>query len=116
MITSKNSRRIFIGKCLQLAAAGVLGGCAVKKSGGEEKEAVNNDPVDPCSDMTGISESEIEKREKFGYIDETLIPESQCGNCSLYISTDKEKACGGCMLFKGPVYASGYCTYWAPKV
>ena len=70
--------------------------------------------ADPCDDLTGVAPGEIEKRKKFAYVNVSPIPESKCGNCSLYMPPAAGKACGGCMLFKGPVRASGYCTYWAP--
>ena len=62
-----------------------------------------------------ISESELEKRKKFGYMDESTVPDSHCGNCSLFIPPDSGKACGGCLLFKGPVRPTGYCTQYAAK-
>lgn len=70
--------------------------------------------ADPCDDLTGVAPGEIEKRRKFAYVNVSPIPDSKCGNCSLYLPPASGKACGGCMLFKGPVRASGYCTYWAP--
>ncbi|MGV3640646.1 MAG: high-potential iron-sulfur protein [Adhaeribacter sp.] len=70
--------------------------------------------AEPCDDLTGVAASEIDKRKKFAYVNVSPIADSKCGNCSLYIPPASGKACGGCMLFKGPVRASGYCTYWAP--
>ncbi|MDB5262770.1 MAG: hypothetical protein JWQ14_2051 [Adhaeribacter sp.] len=69
---------------------------------------------EPCDDLTGVPASEIDKRKKLAYVNKSPIPESKCGNCNLYLPPGKDKACGGCMLFKGPVRAEGYCTYWAP--
>lgn len=71
---------------------------------------------DPCEDMSGLSESELAKREQLGYVETSPIPESVCGNCQLYIPSNTDKDCGGCLLFKGPVYEEAYCTYWAPQV
>ncbi len=68
----------------------------------------------PCDDMTGVSAEELEKRKKLAYVNKTPIPDSHCSNCTLYIPPAKDKPCGGCMLFKGPVRKEGYCAYWAP--
>ena len=78
--------------------------------------AEKHDPADPCSDLSGISDNDIAVREKLGYVKESPLPDNQCQNCNLFLPQKEGQACGGCMLFKGPVYASGYCTYWAPKV
>lgn len=113
------SRRKFIFATLSassvLLGAGLLmGSCDSKKAVQEEEESTAS--VDSCSDLSGVSEAEIEKREKLGYVNESPIPDNRCDNCKLYLPSGADKACGGCMLFKGPVYASGYCTYWAPQV
>ncbi len=68
----------------------------------------------PCDDMTGVSPAEIEKRKKLAYVNKSPIPDSTCSNCALYMPPAEGKACGGCLLFKGPVRAEGYCAYWAP--
>ena len=68
----------------------------------------------PCEDLTGVAPGELEKRKKFAYVNVSPIPDSRCGNCKLFLPPGSGKACGGCMLFKGPVQESGYCTYWAP--
>jgi hypothetical protein len=68
----------------------------------------------PCDDLTGVSPGEVDKRKKLAYVTKSPLPDSRCGNCSLYVPPAGGKACGGCMLFKGPVRAEGYCTYWAP--
>ncbi|WP_374756116.1 high-potential iron-sulfur protein [Dyadobacter frigoris] len=43
-------------------------------------------------------------------------PESHCSNCQLWLPKKDSKDCGNCQIFKGPVYAQGYCTYWAPQM
>lgn len=114
-----NSRREFLRKYFT-ANAFILGGGFLFSSCEEApKEQENNQEAysgDPCENMTGLSESDLQKREQLGYEKESPIPESECNNCQLYIPAKTEKDCGGCMLFKGPVYAEAYCTYWAPQV
>lgn len=93
----------------------MLGGCKSDKSDSEDKENENASAGGAyCDDLSDVSASEIEKRNKLAYVNESPIPDSRCGNCSLYIPPATENACGGCMLFKGPVRAEGYCTYWVP--
>lgn len=139
----KYSRRDFIGKYFYassvLLGGGVLLGCTSLKSvandipdtsaskapnAGQDSIKANQDPVvqaqgeaqqkNPCDDLTGVSAEEIEKRKKLAYVNKTPIPDSRCSNCTLYIPPAKDKPCGGCMLFKGPVRPEGYCAYWAP--
>ena len=114
-----NSRRKFIHKCLATGAS-VLGGgwilSSCNSSSTKEDSAKEAFSGDPCENMSGLSEEELAKREQLGYVKKSPIPESTCSNCQLYIPPKTEKDCGGCMLFKGPVYAEAYCTYWAPQV
>jgi hypothetical protein len=119
MTRRANSRRRFIEICagagtIILSAMLVLDGCSKKDN--TEAQAEGKTPVDPCEDLTGISENDITVRQKLGYVKESPIPDNQCHNCNLYLPPKEGAKCGGCMLFKGPVYASAYCTYWAPKV
>ena len=85
------SRREFI-----LGIGLLIGAC---KSTPKEKPApVVKEDADP---------NDSQKRKQLGYVDKTPIPESHCSNCGLYLPKE-----GGCQLFKGPVNANGYCTYW----
>ena len=83
-------------------------------SGSNEKQS--SPPTDPCEDLSGLSELELKKRENLGYVRQSPLEESQCSNCNLYLPEQYEGDCGGCTLFRGPVYPDAYCTYWAPKV
>lgn len=119
MIYKEKSRRKFIRKCLFassvfLGEALVLSSCGSGKPSQEDKK--NASAGDPCDDLSAVSENEILKREKFGYVKESPIADNNCGNCGLYVPSEAEQACGKCMLFEGPVYSSAYCTYWAPQV
>ena len=93
----------------------MLSGCIRKKTIDESKSEADWS-VDPCADLTGVSQNDIALREKLAYVKESPIADNQCNNCNLYLPPADEKKCGSCMLFKGPVYSAGYCTYWAPKV
>lgn len=139
MKEDKYSRRKFIGKCLYLSAA-FLGGALLlgsstaglaagdettlnpdKGSGPLSDDAIRpaaQDTIkqkkDPCDDMTGVSAEELAKRKKLAYVNTSPIEDNHCSNCALYLPPAKGKACGGCVLFKGPVRPGGYCAYWAP--
>ncbi|MGC1244456.1 MAG: high-potential iron-sulfur protein [Chryseosolibacter sp.] len=93
----------------------VFGRCGQPKAEGNSN-AAQASPADPCSDLSGVPENDIELRKKFAYVTQSPIADNQCNNCNLYLPPKEGSACGGCMLFKGPVYPSAYCTYWAPKV
>lgn len=111
------TRRTFIGKCLGITML-AIGGAAVSScnNGGPDKKGQKgNAGSGSCDDLSGVSQSEIEKRKKFGYVKESMIPGSHCGNCGLYVPPAPEGNCGDCLLFKGPVRATGYCTQYVAK-
>lgn len=122
----KYSRRKFLGKYLfagsvTLGAGFILTGSSLKTLAKGSDQAQDQQPKtpqpaqkNPCDNMAGVSAEELEKRKKLAYVNKTPIADSHCSNCTLYIPPGKDKPCGGCMLFKGPVRAEGYCAYWAP--
>jgi hypothetical protein len=112
------SRREFIRKpfllgSVFLSLAIALSECNSKK--GSDKEEKNDVKTDPCEDLSGVSKNDIETRNKFGYVKKSPLPDKTCNNCKLHIPPQAGKECGECLLFKGPVYSSGYCTYWSPR-
>lgn len=112
------SRRKFIHKYFLLSSALlgigiVLNGCDQKKS--TTKEDKNAAAPDSCSDFSGVSETDLKAREKLGYVKESPIEDRTCNNCNLWLPPPANEQCGKCMLFKGPVYSAGYCTYWAAR-
>lgn len=121
----KKNRRIFIHSFLKLGAGVVmipLIAQSCKSEGGDstasstQEDNANALDVTSCDDLSKTSESEIKKREGFGYVEESPIPDKQCHNCQLYIPPKDGQVCGGCALFKGPVFEEAYCAYWAPIV
>ena len=115
-IIMNSSRRKFIGRYLFfssiLTALNVAWqGCDQKK--GDSKEAKTSATIDACDDFTGVSEDDLKARRKLGYVNESPIAEMTCNKCKLWLPPTSGKACGGCMLFKGPVFPGGYCTYWS---
>jgi hypothetical protein len=130
MKDNKYSRRNFLHKYLKagslFAGAGIIlsytslnavaKGLSQATSSNQQSPKKAAQPVqkNPCDDLTGVSTEEIVKRKKLAYVNKTPIPDSHCSNCTLHIPPSKDKPCGGCMLFKGPVRPDGYCAYWAP--
>ncbi|MEK6479358.1 high-potential iron-sulfur protein [Catalinimonas sp. 4WD22] len=118
MLNHKRSRRDFFRQYIRagtllLGGGLIISSCTEGKQ--EQEKQVTAYSGDPCSDLSNVSAEEIQKRENLGYVAESPIADNQCNNCNLYLPPG-DKTCGGCMLFKGPVHAEGYCTYWAPKV
>lgn len=122
MKEQKYSRRKFISKYIHIGSA-FLGGTFLLGYNPLKSEAKNSNkpPQDnkkaaknPCDDMTGVTPAELAKRKKLAYVTKSPIEDSHCSNCTLYLPPAKGKSCGGCVLFKGPVRAEGYCAYWAP--
>src|SRR5690606_32505300 len=119
------SRRHFIEKSIYTGATLVgvstlLNACGNPsgEQGGESdiSTALKSGDKNQGEDFSDVSEAELAKREQFGYVEETTLPESKCSNCQLWITPKEDQTCGGCMLFKGPVFDDAYCTYWAPQV
>ena len=106
------SRRNFIRRSLAGTAAATGGilmalGCSPRSP--EEKAK------DPC-DGSDLTPEDLKARQRLGYEEESPLPDRRCENCNLWLPPAKKGSCGGCSLFKGPVYASAYCTYWVPQV
>lgn len=91
-----------------------LTGCSGEEEPVESGSARNGASPTDCGDMSALSAEERDTRELYGYVEQTSFPDSRCDNCSLYLPPDDEGGCGGCILFSGPVFAEGYCDYWAP--
>ena len=120
---SKNNRRGFLGSVLRYGAGVLFVPVLMQscKSGGEntsgsEAADANALEVTSCDDLSKTSEAEVKKRVGFGYVEESPMPEKHCKNCQLYLPPKEGQSCGGCALFKGPVFENAYCTYWAPIV
>lgn len=113
------SRKQFIKRFFGLGSL-LLGGklflnCRGKNesSGAESKNKAPSISKDPCNDLTEIPSGEIKKRQSLGYVLKSANPNTTCGNCGLHIPPKPNDKCGGCILFKGPVYKEGHCVQWA---
>jgi hypothetical protein len=103
-------RRMFLQKCI--ASTLLVGGF----SGCETKEKKPNTSTNPCADYSDLSDEDIKKRESLGFVEKSPSENKHCGNCNLWLPAKQDEQCGRCQLFKGPVAAEAYCTYWAPQV
>jgi hypothetical protein len=83
--------------------------------GGSDSEApapeATTTPADPCGDVSGLSESDLNMRRTLQYVPETPNPAQRCDNCQLWIEPENG-VCGGCTLFRGPVNPAGWCASW----
>jgi hypothetical protein len=108
---SKNnpiSRKVFLGKISMLGLAGAGAGVLLKGCG-------NGEAVDPCGDLTGLSESDLQLRDALNYVAETPNPSERCDNCVYWVDDRYGEHCGGCTLFAGPVHPAGWCSSWVPE-
>jgi hypothetical protein len=108
-------RRRFLKKAGSLMVAVTLGACA-SQTDSKDDNGDHSAAMDPCEDFSEISAADLQLRKGFGYVEESPLSESRCNNCNLWIPPKEGHTCGGCTLFKGPVYDNGYCTYWAPVI
>ena len=113
-------RRKFFNKCLNIGSlffggALFLNSCNTNEPGGKEESKKQGSANDLCNDLSGVKDEEIRKRQTLGYATKSPVPENYCGNCGLYIPLSTENNCGGCILFKGPVYKEGHCAQWVAK-
>lgn len=105
------SRKAFLGKISMLGVAGAGAGVFLKGCGNGEEDAA----TDPCSDLSGVSESDIQLRETLEYTSETPNPNERCDNCEYWLPDEHGSECGGCTLFAGPVHPGGWCNSWVPQ-
>lgn len=103
------TRRHFIGRSLSIGAVGVAGtflaACGKKDEG----------PADPCSDETGLSDTEKMVRKSSSYSLNSAHAKKRCDNCTHWSVAKPEAPCGGCKVVKGPIKAAGYCNLWLKK-
>lgn len=116
-MTGKDNRRSFLEKMLTGGAGIVISAMGIQScqsgNGGAEKDDLD---VTACNDLSKVSEEEVKKRNGLGYVEVSPMSDKYCNNCQLYLPPKEGQTCGGCALFKGPVFEEGYCTYWAPIV
>lgn len=70
---------------------------------------------DPCSDLTGLAEADLNIRKTFEYAAKSPVPEKVCDNCQFWVVPEAGAQCGGCQIIKGPINPKGYCKQWVAK-
>lgn len=105
-------KRLFVTSFAAFGITALLEACG----GNEEKQPVQKNFNDPCGDLTGLTEAEIQTRKQFEYVPATPDKEKTCSNCAHYVLPKEGNVCGTCQLVKGPINANGYCNQWFKKV
>jgi hypothetical protein len=105
----KLDRRTFIQ-----SLAAVFGAGAVLSACGGRDDAPATAGTDPCDDVSGLTEDQIQTREGFDYVGQTPYPEQRCDNCHLWVEPAANQVCGGCTIIAGPINPAGWCTAWVP--
>ncbi len=108
--------KAMMASCVSVVLGSFLVAACHSKNPGSRETVVDPLDVDACDDLSKVTQEELKKRENFGYEEVTSLPDKRCDNCNLFIPAQNERKCGGCILFKGPVFEDSYCTYWAPQV
>jgi len=133
MAPDKIDRRQFIRRagvwCLAgmtaTGAAVLLEGCGsgekvekkAEEIGGKPKEIIDTaaEGVDPCGDVSALSEPELEIRKNFEYAPRSEVEGQKCSNCQFWIAPTGATPCGTCTIVKGPINPNGHCISWAEK-
>lgn len=96
------------GLALGLAACG--GG---DKGNAESTSAATSKPaVDPCSDLSGLTQDELATRTTFQYKAVAADPAKVCTKCNFWHAPEGGSPCGTCTLVKGPIEPAGGCMSW----
>ena len=111
------SRKDFF-KRVSLFGISAIGATTLLKACGGAPDEAAPEPVatevdDPCSDLSDLSEADINLRESLGYVAETPNPEERCDNCALWVPVPEGGQCGGCTILPGqPIHPAGWCNSW----
>jgi hypothetical protein len=108
----KYNRREFIQTLGALSVVGVGAGTVLAGCGNGEQTA--DTAADPCADVSGLTEAEIQTRRNFNYVGQTPYPDQRCDNCQLWVEPAPGQTCGGCRIMEGPINPAGWCTAWVP--
>ncbi len=67
---------------------------------------------DPCTDVSNLSEADLQNRKNLEYVGSSPYPDKRCDNCNFYIAPTGSEPCGTCQVVKGPINPKGHCTAW----
>ncbi|QHT66235.1 hypothetical protein GXP67_05955 [Rhodocytophaga rosea] len=88
MMKQAYSRRTFLQKYIYVSTMFLSGGLMLsrcnqrKTSQQEEKPTV---AADACTDFSGVSEKDMQARQKLGYVKDSPMSDMQCSNCNLWL-------------------------------
>jgi hypothetical protein len=123
-VKDRISRKEFLQRFALMGAAVVGGGALLQgcgggdkgESGGTQQTATQTTTAaDPCSDTTGLTETDLQMRSNLKYVAASTEEGKHCSNCKFFQPDQYSEECGGCQLFKGPVNPAGYCSSWFAK-
>lgn len=103
-----------------VGATSLLSSCSSKEQAETEKPAAQPEMKetameDPCNDVTGLTDVEINVRKTFEYVGSSPNPEQLCDNCQFWVVPETGATCGGCQIMKGPFNPKGWCKQWTAK-
>lgn len=106
-------KNIFYSGTILLGGSVLLSACG----GGEKKqpETTTSKTNDPCTDLSGLTQGDLETRTQFAYTGHTPNSDKYCSNCLHWRPPAGSGPCGTCELVKGPINPNGYCTQWMEK-
>lgn len=110
-------RRTFLALAGKLGLLGLVAPLTAAGCGGGGDDAAQSDQSAPaakvddtgCNDVSGLTESQIEARRMFEYVETAADPAEACKLCAFWDEPEAGQLCGGCTLFAGPVHPDGSC-------
>lgn len=120
------SRKDFFKRLGLLGISAVSVSTFLEACGGNNKQSQTNRqvqtetqpkaPPDPCTNVSGLTETELKTRKNLQYVGQSPFTGKYCGNCNFFIEAKGGKGpCGTCQVVKGPINPMGHCTAWVAK-
>ena len=132
MSNNEISRKDFLKRISMVGAIGIGSSALLSACGGGKKEkssssnmssssssgsemASNAGASDPCTDLSGLTDSQKKMRETLKYTGKSPYPDKKCSNCNFFKAPESGKSCGSCSIVPGPINSDGHCTSWVAK-
>jgi hypothetical protein len=110
-----SSRRYFIQRITLFGAMGA-GATTLLSACGSSPDTGSAQAEPACTDVSGLTDPEVQARQVLDYVESSPYPERLCDNCQFWIDPEPGTFCGGCQLIKGPINPKGYCISWAETI
>lgn len=131
----QSSRRRFLHRLTALGTAGIVAPGMLAACGGDSgtdpMDAPSGNPIGStpdtlegtrtadagfaCTDMTGLTEEQIQLRTNSNYVDKSPHEDKRCSNCQLFMVPAEGEQCGTCQILPGPIHPDGYCDLWVTQ-